>query len=212
MATLIYIRHGQSVFNSSGRFTGQLDVSLDETGVDQASLAAEYILAHFKVDGIFSSDLQRAYNTAKPISDALGIEICTMKSLRELDVGSWTGEYIEDVKTKYTQAFRSYMASPGTFVFKGGESYSDFADRAVNSALEIAEETKDGLAVVATHGGLIRALVSRIRNIPYEQISSIKITPNASITIIEINGKDMSIIAEGFCEYLRKYQKHSVAL
>ena len=36
MATLVLIRHGESVWNSQGLFTGWVDVGLSAKGVDEA--------------------------------------------------------------------------------------------------------------------------------------------------------------------------------
>ena len=69
--------------NKEKKFTGQLDLPLDVVGFFQADSIRDYILKEYKVDKIFSSDLQRAYDTVKPLADALQIEIVTSKALRE---------------------------------------------------------------------------------------------------------------------------------
>ena len=63
MTTLILVRHGQSESNLKHIFCGQTDVKLTEKGHAQAKKTAEYIIKNYKIDKIYSSDLQRAYDT-----------------------------------------------------------------------------------------------------------------------------------------------------
>ena len=89
MIKFIIVRHGFSCGNKEKRFSGQLDVSLDEIGYSQAKSIAEYVLSNFSVDRIYSSDLSRAYDTVKPVADALGQDVVKCRELREVDVGLW---------------------------------------------------------------------------------------------------------------------------
>ena len=75
MVTLLLVRHGESLYNMQRCFTGHSDIPLTELGEKQAELTAQYLTEHFKVDAIWSSDLQRAKSTAKPCADRLGLPI-----------------------------------------------------------------------------------------------------------------------------------------
>ena len=81
MTNLIFIRHGESVANKDDVCIGHTDLDLSETGRIQAKLTAEYIVKNFKVDKIYSSDLKRAYNTAKAVGDMLGIPVIGEENL-----------------------------------------------------------------------------------------------------------------------------------
>lgn len=63
MANLILIRHGQSTWNSTNRFTGWVDVPLSHVGLQEAQLAAQR-LKGFPIDVCFTSLLIRAIQTA----------------------------------------------------------------------------------------------------------------------------------------------------
>ena len=66
MKTVIYIlRHGESVSNRTGTFTGSNEVDLSELGYNQAEIAGEY-LKDKGIDFIYSSPLSRAVKTAEP--------------------------------------------------------------------------------------------------------------------------------------------------
>ena len=81
MTRLILIRHGESEYNLIRRYTGQSDIDLTDKGRLQASITGEYILANYKIDEIWSSDLRRAIDTARPIAEPLGLPIKTDKRL-----------------------------------------------------------------------------------------------------------------------------------
>ncbi|MBD2459618.1 2,3-bisphosphoglycerate-dependent phosphoglycerate mutase [Oscillatoria sp. FACHB-1407] len=63
MATLILVRHGQSTWNASNRFTGWVDVPLNHVGREQAIAAAQKISV-YPVKVAFTSLLMRAMETA----------------------------------------------------------------------------------------------------------------------------------------------------
>ena len=95
---LFLIRHGQTTANETGTYSGQTDVMLTELGKAQAE-AIRPVLAQYKFDRVYSSDLTRAIDTQKlAIPEAQGI--CS-PLLREMDVGSLAGQSIKAVKEKY---------------------------------------------------------------------------------------------------------------
>ena len=129
MVRFIIVRHGYSVGNSEKRFSGQYDYKLSEIGYAQAEQTAKYITDNFKIDAIYSSDLLRAYDTAKPVADRLGLTITKRKELREVDVGFWQARLIEDVKKEFSKSFNTYLNDVGLAEFDGGETYIDFMAR-----------------------------------------------------------------------------------
>ena len=66
MTDLLFIRHGETDWNRQQRFQGQIDVPLNATGMAQAARVAERLAAD-RHDALFSSDLQRARETAAPL-------------------------------------------------------------------------------------------------------------------------------------------------
>ena len=66
MSKLILVRHGQSVWNASNRFTGWTDVDLSDQGVEEAEEAGRELSA-IRIDVVHTSDLVRAQRTAEII-------------------------------------------------------------------------------------------------------------------------------------------------
>lgn len=185
MVKFILVRHGYSQANKEKKFTGQLDVPLDEIGIMQAKSVCKYIAENFEVDNIYSSDLCRAYDTIAELGKILNIPVEKCKELREVDVGLWQGRLIEDVKKEFPESFSKYAANPGVSRFNSGESYEDAMIRGKAFFDKVAKESDGKTVVIATHGGIIRTLRAALTNTPLENIKDIPHVANASITIVE---------------------------
>ena len=100
---LVLVRHGLSSFNAKGLIQGRTDDSvLTEEGYKQASQAGE-ALSKIKFDRIYSSPLVRAAETAITINKSFSHEqnIIYDKNLLEVDLSSWSGLKIDDIKDNY---------------------------------------------------------------------------------------------------------------
>ncbi|MGP6239114.1 histidine phosphatase family protein [Cuniculiplasma sp. SKW4] len=94
---IIFLRHGKTVWNATGRWQGHTDVPLSEEGRYQAKKAAE-LLKKERIDTIFSSDLKRAYETAKIVGEIIGKdEILVDKRLRERNLGDMEGKTTNEI-------------------------------------------------------------------------------------------------------------------
>ena len=84
---IVVVRHGETVANKQGVLQGHLDTPLNETGVIQAQAIAER-LKNRSFDAIYSSDLQRAANTARAIvAHHSQVDIVYTEELREWNLG-----------------------------------------------------------------------------------------------------------------------------
>ena len=185
MVKFIIVRHGFSVYNKEKRFSGQRDVPLDEIGVLQAARNAEYILANYQIDCIYSSDLCRAYNTVKPVADALGLPITTDKGLRELYIGSWEGLLIAEVKKKHPEEMAFYRSPrPDAFCGGNGETKQELRDRITGCMAKIAAENDGKTILIGSHGGAIRALCCAWMGYAIEESANVPTLKNASLTVV----------------------------
>jgi 2,3-bisphosphoglycerate-dependent phosphoglycerate mutase len=74
MRTLVLLRHGESVWNSEGLFTGWVDVGLSATGRDEAESAGSLLRdAGLTPSVVHTSVLSRAIQTANGTLDAAGL-------------------------------------------------------------------------------------------------------------------------------------------
>jgi uncharacterized phosphatase len=147
---LLVVRHGQSEWNAIGRWQGHADPALSELGRRQAAVAAASIGA---VDGIISSDLLRATETAAIIAQQLGVgPVMVDERLRERDVGEWTGLTRSEINRRWP-GWIDDLRRP-----EGFESVDSVLLRVVEALAAMGESSPRGSLLVVTHGGVIRSL------------------------------------------------------
>ena len=146
MSVIVWlVRHGETDWNAEGRFQGWTDVPLNETGRSQAEWLAR-VLAHLTFDGVWSSDLSRAVETARIAVGEPSID----PRLRELEFGDIEGTAWADLDADLRAALRDFDA----FRPPGGEPAPVFFDR----VFEFFDDLPPGVHIVFAHGGVIRAV------------------------------------------------------
>lgn len=161
MTDIILARHGQTAWNIGEVFRGQTDIELDETGLKQAQLLAEY-LGNRKIDAVFSSPLQRAFKTAQTIASYHHLEVRVTQGLNDLSFGEWEGKPSKEVQQEYPSLFKRWVATPHLVKLPGGESLDDLTARVMNLVNEVVNQYHNSIIFVAhrvVHQSLILALL-----------------------------------------------------
>jgi broad specificity phosphatase PhoE len=164
---LLVVRHGQSEWNAIGRWQGHADPALSELGRRQAAVAAASIGA---VDGIISSDLLRAAETAAIIAQRLGVgPVMIDERLRERDVGEWTGLTRIEINRRWP-GWIDDLRRPDGF-----EDVDSVLLRVLEAFAAIREASPGGSLLVVTHGGVIRSLAAShgLDDIPVANLAGI---------------------------------------
>lgn len=102
--TLLLLRHGESLFNATSRFTGLLDVGLTRAGEKQVGEAARLVReAGLIPDVLIRSPMWRAIRTADLLVRHLGIDVPveTTWRLAERDYGCLTGISKAEARARY---------------------------------------------------------------------------------------------------------------
>jgi 2,3-bisphosphoglycerate-dependent phosphoglycerate mutase len=180
MARLILVRHGQSVWNASNRFTGWTDVGLSEQGVEEAEDAGRQ-LSEIQIDVVHTSDLVRAQRTAEIIMrhNEASEDVPTKYDwrLNERHYGALQG--LNKAKTAEQHGAeqvriwrRSFDVAP-----PDGESLEMTAERTIPYFTEeIVPDLVSGKNVlVSAHGNSLRSIVMHIDGISPEDIVSLEI-------------------------------------
>lgn len=211
MTRLLLIRHGYSSGNKDRRFSGQIDLPLSEEGIQQAELVCDYIRENYTVDTIYSSDLERAIDTVKPLSEALSLPINIHRELREINEGIWQGMLITEVEAKWPEEYAFYKANLGLHQFEGGECYTSLLARLLPMIEKIVADNEGKTVVIGTHGAVVRGLLSVWQGIPLERLLEVPRVPNGTVTEVELDGDVARVIKLGFADFLsRKTGEHGV--
>jgi broad specificity phosphatase PhoE len=140
VTTLLLVRHGETDWNADGRLQGQTDRPLSDFGRRQARELAETFEGD-QIEAIYSSDLDRARETAEIVAERLGLSVDLDPDLREKNWGTWEG---------LTPAERDRVEF-------AGESTEAHQERTLRALRRISERHPGNVRVlVVTHGGSMR--------------------------------------------------------
>ncbi len=158
--SVVYLlRHGRTAFNATHRWQGQVDVPLDEVGLEQAEGAAQ-ALATMPPSRIVSSDLSRAAATAAALARVSGVAVESDPRLREVHAGSWEGLTREEIQQGWPADLASWKAGEDLRI-GGGERISEAGARVAAAVAEHSAHT-EGVLVVVGHGGALRSAVQQL--------------------------------------------------
>ena len=153
--TLYVVRHGEAEGNREGRFLGQVDPPLTETGKEQARRQGA-ALKGLGIARILSSDLVRSRTTASIIAETLGLPIESTSALREVSHGvidGWLSSDIQNSKYGPARDKDKYNYRP-----PGGESYADIEAR----ILSVLNPPPELPTLLVTHLGPMRVMLHRL--------------------------------------------------
>ncbi len=175
MRRLLFVRHGETVWNTEGRLQGQEDVPLSARGIEQARALAPIVQAFSPVT-VVASDLQRTRQTA----EALGYPEYQLDSrLREAHLGSWVGLSASELLLSDADAYLAWR--DGILTPPNGESFSLLVERVREGLEPLTREP--GPLLIVTHGGVVRAALALLLGISPDRV--VAVSP-ASLTIIDL--------------------------
>jgi broad specificity phosphatase PhoE len=190
--TRIYLaRHGQTAYNHEGRFQGQQEIPLDDTGRAQADELAERAVP-YGFQALWCSPLLRARETADAVARRIGLTPIEDERLMETDAGDWTDRPFSEVQAQAPELFASFLAAEPAFAFPGGES---FAEQEVRVAAALARVEQGQLpALVVCHGMVIRAALYPRMSAGADAFTRV---PNAAIVPLEADAAAYADLGDG---------------
>ena len=179
MADLLFIRHGESIWNAAGRWQGQADPPLSEVGRRQADALADGLRGE-SLALLAASDLVRAAETARMVGEALGLTPRLVPELRELDVGIWSGLRHAEIEARFPDELARFRAGDLEVRPGGGESRAEFRRRVCGALDRLFADAPGGVAVVS-HLGVLRAVrpAAVLRNAAWVRLSRDELTAHA---------------------------------
>jgi uncharacterized phosphatase len=180
MTTLYLVRHGETDWNAERRIQGRTDIPLNDTGRAQAATTGA-LLSRRTWDGLFSSPLVRAVQTAMIIGGEIGMPVLdTIDAIAERNYGEAEGLDYESIERKF----------PGDTTVPGRETHQEVADRVLPALMQLAALRAGESLVVVTHGGVIRSVLNTVDpGVPHGRIS------NGSIHSFELVDGSLELVA-----------------
>ncbi len=161
------IRHAETAWNREGRIQGHQDSPLTEKGKKDADRWG-LELSRIPWDRMIISDLGRAIDTAAIINHHLQVPFEADPRLREQDWGDWTAKPAEKIKTEELPKLAESQRSGWQFCPPQGEDRISVWQRSHNALVDAARRWPGSAILVVTHEGVIRNVIYRLCNRPYE--------------------------------------------
>jgi probable phosphoglycerate mutase len=154
---IIAIRHGETAWNVDTRIQGQLDIGLNVTGHWQARRLARALVDE-PIAAIYSSNLARAWDTAREISRVAGLAPQAHEGLRERGFGVFQGKTFTEIEAAWPEQALRWRKRDPHWTPQGGESLTTLRQRVTRAATELAQRHHGEQIVLVAHGGVMDVL------------------------------------------------------
>jgi len=193
MTLLLLIRHGENDYVKTGKMAGRIPgVHLNQRGQDQARALSDALLGA-PIKALYSSPLERALETAQPISETHKLKIVEEPDLMDTDIGKWQGKSWKVLRLM--KAWKIVENAPSRFRFPEGESFPEAQTRIVNVLERIIQKhnkPQDVIAVVF-HADPIKLAVAHFVGMPLDHFQRLG-CDTGSATALYVNESGASLI------------------
>jgi broad specificity phosphatase PhoE len=149
------VRHGHSLHHQTDQLQWD-EVPLSREGRLQAGRLAARLSQLDDVVALYSSPLPRAWDTATPIAQALGIEALPLPDLREINFGEAGGLTMDEFYQRWPDlALQWADLDDLSFRWPGGESREEFRQRSVRVMEALVWSHPGQRFIVVSHTGIV---------------------------------------------------------
>ncbi len=202
---ILFIRHGETEWNRIKRIQGHIDIPLAASGVEQAQRLAQR-LAHevregARLDAIYSSDLQRAQQTAQPIATALGLSLQLSDGLRERLYGAFQGHDSNEIAARFPDEYAQWQTRDPGFAPPDGESQRAFYQRVLHALEPIVAAHPGGRIACVAHGGVLDCVYRFARGRSLDVPRDYPLL-NTSVNIVDMEKDRATVLSWGDVAHL----------
>ncbi len=176
--TIDLIRHGEPV--GGQKLRGAQDDPLSELGWQQMHKSVKH---HQDWDIIVTSPLSRCQAFAETLAQKHGLDLHINASFREISFGEWEGLAVKTLMETEPDKLRNYWQNPDLHTPQGGERMHDFVTRVHTAWDALVKEMHQKHCLLVCHGGVIRAILTRILGMPNDKLWNIDV-PYANVSRI----------------------------
>ncbi len=194
---IYFIRHGETTFSQTGGYCGILDPDLTPEGHEMArAFGAAY--QQIPWAAIYCSPMRRTIATAKPLCDAIGMEMQLRDGLKEIQYGRWEGQTNQYVMDHYASDYVRWLTEPAWNPPTEGETAVQLASRAALVIAEIEQKYLDGNVLVVSHKATIRVLLCSLLGIDLGRYRDRIDMLAASVSVVQfdVHGPMLQILGD----------------
>ena len=172
---VILVRHGHTPTTGKilpGRTKG---LHLSDLGREQAEKLASHLSSLNSISAVYSSPMERTFETAKPIATAFGKSVRKHQGLIEADFGKWTGRKLSELRK--LKDWEKVQKNPSLFRFPDGESFMEMQSRMVTTVTNICENHRGEIIVAVSHADTIKAFLTAALGTPLDLFQRLHISP-----------------------------------
>jgi alpha-ribazole phosphatase len=162
-SSITLIRHGATAHSEEKRYSGQNDVSLSPTGIQQIKTLKETLQTK-DIHKVYTSTLPRAIQSAKIIFP--NHELFQDKQLAELNFGDWDKLTYNEIEHADADNLLKWVKNPWSLAPPKGETMAALEARAAQFLKNINNSESSGNIAIVAHGGSIKAIACHLLNKP----------------------------------------------
>jgi broad specificity phosphatase PhoE len=133
---LYFLRHGETPYSETGAYCGEVDAELTPEGTQMAEAFAEAYRS-IPWTAAYVSPMKRTIATAKPLCEAVGLQMQLRDGLKEIRYGKWEDKTLDFVKQHYWDDYIHWLAEPAWNPPTGVKPAVEISDRATTAIAEI---------------------------------------------------------------------------
>ena len=139
-------------------------------------------------DAVFVSPMRRTIATARPLCEAIGMEMQLRDGLKEIAYGKWEGLSVKEVQEQFSEDYVQWLTEPAwNPPTGGGETAVQVASRASLVIAEIEEKYTEGRVLVVSHKATIRIILCSLLGIDLGRFRDRIDMPVASVSVVKFD-------------------------
>lgn len=195
---ILFIRHGETDWNRIKRIQGHIDIPLASTGLAQAQRLARRMADEAKrgvrLDAIYSSDLQRAQQTAQPVADVLSLPLQLREGLRERSYGAFQGHDSDEIALRFPDEYAHWQTRDAGFAPPDGESLRTLYHRVLHAIEPLVAAHPGGRIACVAHGGVLDCVRRFACDLPLDAPRNYPLL-NTSVNTVDFDNGKATIVS-----------------
>jgi len=206
---LYFVRHADALPEADEVVLGHYDdQSLSEVGRRQARALATY-MRETPLAALYSAPLGRARQTARPLAEALGLEIRVEPGLREVELGplhpaptasATPAEFAEALRARLREVAAIAVGTGSWRGIPGAEPSAQLRARVAAAVARIAADHPGQRVAIFSHAGTINVYFATILGLERDYFFP---AANTSISIARVHGERSLVMALNDIAHLR---------